>query len=176
MARLVFAMNVSLDGYVDHDGFAPDKALFRHWIDQVRDSSASLYGRRLYEIMRYWDQDDPGWDADERAFARAWRAQPKWVVSATLQDVGPNATLVRGDAPALARELKSRLPGQIDVGGTLLAHSLGQGGLIDEYRLYYHPVVLGRGTPFFAGPRPELRITDHRRIGDRAIRIACVPA
>jgi hypothetical protein len=94
MAKFVFGMNLSLDGYVDHEAFAPDPQLFRHWIDQVARLTGSLYGRRLYEIMRYWDDDDPGWGPDERDFAEAWRSKPKWVVSQSLDAVGPNATLI----------------------------------------------------------------------------------
>ena len=71
MARLVFGMNVSLDGYVDYDKFGPDPVLFRHFIEQVRDSAGSIYGRRLYEIMRYWEQDEPDWTPDLREFAVA---------------------------------------------------------------------------------------------------------
>jgi dihydrofolate reductase len=171
MARFVFAMNVSLDGYVDHDRFAPDAELFRHWIDQVRTSSAAIYGRRIYEIMRYWEEDQPDWGEDEHAFAVAWRKQQKWVVSRTLSNVGPNATLVSGDLGRAASDLKESLKGQVDVSGTLLAHSLGELGLIDEYRMYFHPVVLGSGKPFFAGPRPPLRFTASERIGPTAIRL-----
>ena len=97
MAKLVFALNQSLDGYVDHMEFAPDPALFRHFIKQVRDLTGSVYGRRMYEVMRYWDDDQPEWDAEERDFAAAWRRQPKWVVSRSLKSVGPNATLVEDD-------------------------------------------------------------------------------
>ena len=103
MARLVFGMNLSLDGYVDHEAFAPDPVLFRQWIEQVAGTSGSLYGRRLYEIMHYWDEDQPDWGADERAFAEAWRRMPKWVVSRSLKTVGPNATLIRGDVEAAER-------------------------------------------------------------------------
>ncbi len=174
MATFVFAMNVSLDGYVDHDAFAPDPALFRHWIEQVQAAAGSLYGRRTYELMRYWDDDQPDWTAEERAFATAWRRQPKWVVSRSLSSVGPNATLVADDIEARIRDLKARLDGEIDVAGPELAHRLC--GLIDEYRLYVHPVVLGRGKPFFAGPRPPLRLVAGERFGDSAIRLTCVPA
>src|SRR5687768_8455436 len=173
MAKLVFGMNLSLDGYVDHEHehFAPDPALFRHWIDQVRGSAGSIYGRRLYEIMSYWDEDRPEWDAAERDFAAAWRRQPKWVVSRSLKSVGPNATLVADNVEAVVRELKARLAGEIAVGGPDLARSLTDLGLIDEYRLYLRPVVLGRGKPFFAGSRPPLRLVANDRIGEDAVRL-----
>ena len=114
MAKLVFGMNQSLDGYVDHDHqeFAPDPVLFRHFIEQVRGLTGSVYGRRMYEIMRYWDEDSPEWSAEQREFAAAWRRQPKWVVSRTLKSVGPNATLVADDIEVEIRGLKARLAGR----------------------------------------------------------------
>jgi dihydrofolate reductase len=174
VAELVFAMNVSLDGYVDHDRFAPDPVLFRHWTDAVRGLAGSLYGRRTYELMQYWDEDRPEWGEDEQAFAAVWRAMPKWVVSRTLTEVGPNATLSE-DAEAVARELRARRDGEIAVAGPRLAGSLGALGLVDAYRLYVHPVVLGQGRPFFVAARPRLRFTGSERIGAEAVRLTCVP-
>lgn len=173
MAKLVFGMNLSLDGYVDHQEFSPDRTLFRHWADHVGGLAGSLYGRRMYETMRYWDEDQPDWDADARDFAAAWRKQPKWVVSRTLASVGPNASLVPGNLAEAVRRLKSERAGEIDVSGPELAHAVGD--LIDEYRLYLHPVVLGRGKPFFAGARPRLRLAASERIGD-VMRLTYVPA
>jgi dihydrofolate reductase len=176
MAKLVFGMNQSLDGYVDHEAFAPDPALFRHWIEQVRGLTGSVYGRRMYEVMRYWDEDHPEGTAELREFAEAWRKQPKWVASRSLKSVGPNATLVEDGIEAMIRGLKTQLVGEISVSGPDLARSLTDLGLIDEYRLYLHPVVLGRGKPFFAGPRPPLRLVASDRIGEGAIRLTYVPA
>jgi dihydrofolate reductase len=176
LAKLVFGMNLSLDGYVDHQEMRPEPVLFRHFIELERGLAGSLYGRRLYEIMRYWDEDDPEWGPEERDFAAAWRSQPKWVVSRSLKSVGPNAGLVEGDLEAFVRGLKAERAGEIDVGGPDLARSLTDLGLIDEYRLYLRPVVLGRGTPFFAGPRPPLRLVASDRIGEDAIRLTYVPA
>jgi dihydrofolate reductase len=179
MAKLVFGMNQSLDGYVDHDheAFAPPgPMLFRHFIEQVRGLTGSIYGRRLYEVMRYWDEDRSEWDAEERDFAAAWRSHRKWVVSRSLKSVGPNATLVADDVEAVIRGLKDRLAGEINVGGPDLARSLTDLGLVDEYRLYLRPVVLGRGKPFFAGPRPPLRLVASDLIGEDAIRLTYVPA
>ena len=153
MAKFVFGLNVSLDGYVDHQEFVPGPALFRHFIEQVRDLTGSVYGRRMYEAMRYWDEDHPDWTPELYDFAAAWRKQPKWVVSRSLKSVGPNATLVEGDIEAVIRGLKAQLVGEIQVAGPELARCLTDLGLIDEYRLYFRPVVLGRGKPFFAGPR-----------------------
>ena len=178
MAKLVFGMNLSLDGYVDHDheAFTPDPLLFRHWIDHTRGLAGSVYGRRMYEIMRCWDEDDREWSAEHRAFAEAWRSQPKWVVSRSLKSVGPNATLVEDGVEATVRDLKARLDGEIAVSGPELAASLTDLGLIDEYRLYFHPVVLGRGKPFFAGPRPRLRFVSTDIIGEDTVRLTYVPA
>ncbi|HEX4179586.1 MAG TPA: dihydrofolate reductase family protein [Caulobacteraceae bacterium] len=176
MAKLVFGLNQSLDGYVDHQEFAPGSALFRHFIEQTRGLTGSVYGRRMYEVMRYWDEDHPEWDAEERDFATAWRSQPKWVVSRSLKSVGPNATLVADDFEAVIRGLKARLVVEIEVAGPDLARSLTDFGLIDEYRLYFRPVVLGRGKPFFAGPRPPLRLVASDLIGEDAIRLTYVPA
>jgi dihydrofolate reductase len=130
----------------------------------------------LYEVMRYWDEDRPEWDAEERDFAAAWRSHPKWVMSHSLKSVGPNAILVEDDLEALIFRLKAELDGEIEVGGPDLARSLTDLGLIDEYRLYLHPVVLGHGKPFFAGPRPPLRLVASDRIGEDAIRLTYVPA
>ena len=176
MAKLVFGLSQSLDGYVDHQEMRPGPALFRHFVEQVRDLAGSVYGRRTYEIMRYWDEDLPEWDAEELDFAAAWRSQPKWVVSRSLKSVGPNAILVEDGVEAVIRGLKAGLAGEIEVAGPDLARSLTDLGLIDEYRIYLHPVVLGRGKPFFAGPRPRLRLVASDRIGEDVIRLTYVPA
>jgi dihydrofolate reductase len=176
MAKLVFGLNQSLDGYVDHQEFAPGPALFRYFTEQVRGLTGSVYGRRMYEVMRYWDEEGPAWDAQERDFAAAWRGQPKWVVSRSLKSVGPNATLVTENVEAVIRGLKAELVGEIEVAGPELAKSLTDLGLIDEYRLYLRPIVLGRGKPFFAGARPPLRLVASDRIGEDAIRLTYVPA
>jgi dihydrofolate reductase len=176
MARLVFGMNQSLDGYVDHDGFAPTPALFRHFIDQAREQSGSIYGRRIYEVMRYWDEDQPDWGPAERDFADAWRKQPKWVVSRTLRSVGPNATLVSADVEATIRRVKDSVDGEIEVAGPELARSLAEYDLIDAYRIYLHPVVLGRGKPYFAGPLPRLRLVANEPFDGDVVRLTYVPA
>ncbi|MDA0815807.1 MAG: dihydrofolate reductase family protein [Chloroflexi bacterium] len=175
MAKLYFGMNQSLDGNVDHEAFAPDPVLFRHFIEEARGLTGSVYGRRLYEVMRYWDEDDPEWTPELQEFADAWRSHPKWVVSRTLESVGQNATLIQDDLEATVRRLKDELPGEIEVGGPDLARSLAEFDLIDEYRIYLHPVVVGQGKPFFAGPRPPLRLVSHDRIGEDAIRLIYVP-
>ena len=176
MAKLVYGLSQSLDGYVDHQEMAPDPLLFRHFVERERALTGSLYGRHVYEIMQYWEEDDPARGANERDFAMAWRRLPKWVASRTLKSVGPNATLIEGDLETAIRALKDRHEGEIAVAGPNLARSLTDLGLIDEYRLYLRPIVLGRGAPFFAGPRPPLRLVAHDRVGEDAIRLTYVPA
>jgi dihydrofolate reductase len=177
MAKLVYGLNQSLDGYVDHMKIGPpDPALARHFVEQMRGLTGSVYGRRMYEVMRYWDDDLPDWDAGDRDFAALWQSQRKWVVSRSLQSVGPNATLIADDFEAVIRGLKTQLEGEIEVAGPNLAASLTNLGLIDEYRLYIHPIVLGSGQPFFAGPRPRLRLVASDRIGGDVIRLTYIPA
>jgi dihydrofolate reductase len=176
MAKLVFGMNQSLDGYVDHMAFAPGPTLFRHFIEEAQGQAGSVYGRQMYEIMRYWDDDQPEWEAAEQAFAAAWRKQPKLVVSRSLKSVGPNASLVADDLAGAIRKLKAERDGEIEVAGPALAQSLTELGLIDEYRIYLHPVVLGHGKPYFAGPRPRLRLVASDRVDEDVIRLVYVPA
>jgi dihydrofolate reductase len=177
MAKLVFEMSQSLDGYVDHLQLGPPgPAVFNHFLEQARRLTGMVYGRRMYEIMRYWDEGLPDWDAEDREFAAVFRSRPKWVVSRSLQSVGPNATLVADDIEAVIRGLKLQLSGEIAVAGPALAGSLTGLGLIDEYRLYVRPVVLGRGTPFFAGARPPLRFVSSDVVGEDIIRLTYVPA
>ena len=174
-------MMQSLDGYVD--GVAgglqlppPGVALGRHFMDHFRTLAGGLYGRRMYEVMRYWDEDRPEWDADDHAFAAVWRAQPKWVVSRTLKSAGANVTLVAENVDAFVRKLKENIEGEIDVAGPTLAASLTDLGLIDEYRLYFRPFVLGRGKPYFAGARPPLRLIAADPLGEDTVRLTYVPA
>ena len=180
MAKFVFGMMQSLDGYVDGVGGdlelpPPGEALHRHFNDHVRGLAGCLYGRRLYEVMRYWDEDQPDWNAVDRDFAAAWRAQPKWVASRSLKSVGPNATLIGDDVEAHVRRLKAQIQGDIDVAGPELAGALTDLGLIDEYRLHFRPFVLGGGKPYFARGRPPLRLVASDRIGEDAVRLSFVP-
>jgi dihydrofolate reductase len=177
MAKLVFEMNQSLDGYVDHQKMGPPRpGLFRHYIGLVRGLTGMVYGRRMYEVMRYWDDDQSGWDAEEHEYAAVWRSKRKWVVSRSLKSVGPNATLVENDIEAVLRGLKAQLAGEIEVAGPNLVGSLTGSGLIDEYRIYLLPIVLGCGKPFFAGPRPPLRLAASDLIVEDVIRLTYVPA
>ena len=177
MAKLVFGLSQSLDGYVDHQKLGPPGPLVcRHFIEHVRGLTGLVYGRRTYEIMRYWDEDQPDWDTEDHDFAALWRNQPKWVMSRSLKSVGPNAILIADDIEATIRRLKAERSGEIDVAGPDLAGSLTDLGLIDEYRLYLRPVVLGHGKPFFTGPRPPLRLVASDLIGEDVIRLTYAPA
>lgn len=177
MAKFFFGMNQSLDGYVDHMRVGPPSPkLFRHFIEQTNSLAGSLYGRHLYELMHYWDDDQPGWESAEHEFAAAWRKVPKWVVSRTLSAVGPNATLVQGDLETEVRRLKAEIDGEIEIGGPNLARSLTDLDLIDEYRIYLHPEVLGEGAPFFAAARPPLRLASHELVDENVMLLSYVPA
>jgi dihydrofolate reductase len=191
MAKFVFGMMQSLDGYIAAKGqtfsattAAPDgpplpppgPELSRHFNEYIRDVAGMLYGTNMYEVMRFWDEDHSHFDAIEHDFAALWRSKPKWVVSRSLQEVGPNATLVSGDPGPFARRLKADVDGDIDIAGAKLAASLSALGLIDEYRLYLRPVVLGGGKPYFASARPPLRHVKTDLIGEDAVRLIYVPA
>jgi len=176
MAKLIYGLNQSLDGYVDHDRFGPDAVLFRHFIEHTSRITGSVYGGRMYEIMRYWDDDRPEWDDAEREYARAWRDSPKWVASRSHTSVGPNATLLQGELETAIRALKEDHGGEIEVAGPALAAILMPLGLIDEYQIYLHPVVLGSGTPFFKTARPPLRLAGNQSIGESVVKLTYVPA
>jgi dihydrofolate reductase len=176
MAKLVYGLNQSLDGFIDHTLFDPTPRLFSHFIDAAQHEAGRLYGRTMYEVMRYWDDDQPEWEPAEHEFAAAWRAQPKWVVSRTLDSVGPNATLVRENLEGLVRRLKSEYDGEVEVAGPRLANSITEMGLIDEYVIYLHPIVAGHGKPFFTGARPSLRLAATDEVDDGVLRLTYVPA
>lgn len=181
MAKVIFGMMQSLDGYVSGPEGGPglpmpSETLHRHFNDHMRTVAGCIYGRRMYEIMRYWDEDHPDQDEVGRDFAAAWRKPPKWVVSRTLDSVGRNATLVQGDLGVFVRRLKTEHEGEIEVAGPELAQALTALGLIDEYRLYLVPVVLGGGKPFFAGSRPPLRLVSSARADDDTAVLTYVPA
>ncbi|PRH87173.1 dihydrofolate reductase [Labrys okinawensis] len=156
MASIVYAMLMSLDGYIagPQQEFGlpiPEAELHRHFNQLMRRTSVALYGRRMYEVMRYWDSPEREQDSGEveMDFAHAWRETPKVVFSTTLREVGPNARLVNSGGIEVVRSLKADGDGEIGVAGPTLAAELARSGLIDEYRLYLHPIVLGGGKPYF---------------------------
>ena len=178
MGKLIYAMNVSIDGYVeDADGSiefsAPDEELHRAFNEQAREASAFLYGRRLYEVMEaFWPTAERTQDLSEveTEFARAYVETPRIVFSDTLERVAEGARLVRSrDAVAEVTRLKAETEGHLDVGGPGLAASLAD--LIDEFRLFITPVAVGGGKPFFPARRErmQLRLADHRVFASGAV-------
>jgi dihydrofolate reductase len=155
--RLTYGMNVSLDGYVTAPGgdlgwSAPSDELFQFWSDRVGETSLALYGRRLWEGMNaHWPTADqqPGATPAHIEYAERWRAMPKAVFSSTLDAVDGNARLVTGDAVAEITRLKAEDGGSMDIAGATLAASAMRAGLIDEYVVVTHPVLIGGGIPFF---------------------------
>ena len=160
MGKLIYSLNVSLDGFVETpnhslDWASVDDELHTWFNDQARTLDASLYGRRMYELMAdYWPtgEDDPSATDAMREFARIWQAMPKIVFSSSLKHVQHNSRMVRGDVGTVLESLRQEFDGDLDVGGPNLAGQFVRRGLVDEYRLVVHPVVLGAGTPFW----PEL--------------------
>ncbi|MFB4318394.1 dihydrofolate reductase family protein [Actinomadura sp. 21ATH] len=157
MRKLIYGMNLSLDGFISAPGdeldwSEPSDELFQWWLDQEREISLFLYGRRLWETMSaYWPTGDqqPGATPAEIEFARNWRDTPKAVFSSTIDKVDWNARLVTGDAIAEITRLKAEDGGPMRVGGATLASAAMRAGLIDEYEIVTHPVLVGAGKPFF---------------------------
>jgi len=172
MGKLIYLLNVSLDGFVetpDHslDWTNVDEELHAWFNDQMRGLDAALYGRRLYDLMAaYWPtaESDPAATPAEREFAAIWLEMPKIVFSSSLDRVDWNSRLVRGDVGEELARLRTEFDGDLDVGGPTLASAFIERGLVDEYRLVVPPVILGAGTPFF--PRLDtpirLRLTETR--------------
>ena len=166
--KLIYSMNVSLDGFVetpDHglDWAAVDEEVHTWFNDQARTLDATLYGRRMYELMAaYWPtgEDDPAATDAMREYSSIWKPMPKIVFSSSLEHVEHNARLVRGDVGTVIEELRREFDGDLDVGGPDLAGQFVRRDLVDEYRLVVHPVVLGAGTPFW----PELDAPLHLRL------------
>ena len=163
MRTLTFAMNVSLDGYVAAPGgdlgwSVPSDELFQWWSDRVAATGLALYGRRLWETMSsHWPTADqqPGATPAQVEFARRWRDMPKVVFSSTIGTVD-GARVVTGDAVTEIARLKAEDGGPMEVGGATLAAAAMRAGLIDEYAIVTHPVLVGGGAPFF--PALESRV------------------
>lgn len=172
MGKLIYSLNVSLDGFVetvDHSlaWAVVDDELHSWFNDQARTLDASLYGRRMYELMAaYWPtaESDAAATGPMRDFARIWSTLPKIVFSTTLDSVAWNSRLVAGNVAERLAELRSEFRGDLDVSGPTLAAAFIEHGLVDEYRLLVHPVVLGSGTPFFPArvERLSLRLLETR--------------
>ena len=179
MRKLTFGMNRSLDGYVagpgDDIGWSvPSDELFQWWSDRVAATGLALYGRRLWEMMSsHWPtvERQPGVTPAEIQFARRWRDMPKVVFSSTTRAVNWNARLVTGDAVSEIARLKAEDGGPMDIGGATLAAAAMRAGLIDEYVVVTHPVLVGGGTPFFPslGGRVDLNLVETRAFPDGVV-------
>ena len=179
MRSVTYSMNVSLDGYIvgpngDFDWTAPDKEVFRFWIDEIRQVGVHLLGRRLYETMLYWETADqnPSLDYDTVEWASIWRPLPKVVFSSTLSAVEGNARLATGSLVEEIERLRAEpADGDIGIGGATLAGEAARLGLIDEYRVTVNPVLVGGGVPFYpqCKRKLDLELIESRTFGSRAV-------
>ena len=186
MGKLIYLLNVSLDGFVETPDHSLDWALvddeLHAWFnEETRAVEATLYGRRMYEVMAaYWPtgEEDPAATDVTREYARIWNPMPKIVFSTSLEHVDHNARLVRGDVADVLTEVRREFDGDLDVSGPNLAGQFVRRGLVDEYRLVIHPVVLGTGTPFWpALDEPlKLKLTDRRTFASGVEARSYVPA
>lgn len=185
MRKLVYSTSLSLDGYIDAAAgdpswVFPDEELHRHFNDVERETDTLLYGRRMYELMAaYWptaDQDPlaPGFIVE---YAQLWKPTAKVVFSSTLQSVQWNSRLVRGDPVAEVARLKAQPGRSMGLGGLVLASTLASAGLIDEYRLYYVPVLLGSGKAAFSQiqNRVTLEPVETRTFSSGTVLLRCIP-
>jgi dihydrofolate reductase len=177
-SSVIYSMTASLDGYIagpqgEGDWAAPDEELHRFHNEQVGELGLHLLGRRLYEVMAYWEtaeEQDPSLPEHELEFAGVWKRLPKIVYSTTLETVQGNTRLSRRDPVEELPELKQSSEADIAVGGAALASTLTAHGLIDEYRVFVSPIVLGGGKPFFAGDtRLDLELVETRTFGSGVV-------
>ena len=180
MARLVYAANVSLDGYIEDglgrfDWTEPSDEVFTFITELVRPIGTYLYGRRLYETMAVWESDPTLTAQSElRAdFAHVWQAADKIVYSTTLPAVSTaKSRLDRRFDPDRVRELKESAPNDLTVGGASLAAHAFNAGLIDECQLFVHPVLVGEGKPAFSGDAPvRLHLLEEHRFGNGVVHL-----
>jgi len=180
MGRLIYAANTSLDGYLeDADGAfdwsVPDEAVHRFWNDHERGIGTSLYGRRMYETMRVWEDDD--WLADEppvvQEYARIWRDADKVVYSTTLESAPTARTRVeRTFDPEAVRRLKEESAADLSVGGAIIGAEAFRHGLVDEVVLLVCPVTVGGGKPALPlGVRLDLELLDQRRFDNGVVHL-----
>ena len=178
MRKVIYSMGVSLDGFIagpggEIDWGAPDEERHRFHNQQIRELGAQLCGRRLYETMVYWETADENTSLPEPQleFAGIWKNLPKIVFSTTLEKVEGNARLVRDGLAEEVAKLKAQPGKDLAVGGAGLASTLIKLGLIDDYRLFVSPVVLGGGTPYFPAldERIDLELVETRTFGSRVV-------
>jgi dihydrofolate reductase len=178
MRKLIYSMGVSLDGFIagpngEIDWGAPDEERHRFHNEETRELGAHLCGRRLYEEMVYWEtaHEKPGISETELEFARIWKKLPKIVFSGSLEHVEGNARLAREGVAEEIAELKEQPGKDLAIGGAGLASDAIKLDLIDEYRLFVSPVVLGGGTPYFPAleERISLELVETRTFGSRVV-------
>ncbi|MEU2287927.1 dihydrofolate reductase family protein [Streptomyces sp. NPDC013178] len=179
MRKIVLMMSVSLDGYIegpdrDISWHRVDEELHQHFNDTAREMGAFLDGRVTHELMAdFWPtaDQDPDASAPVVEFAAIWREKPKIVYSRTLQHADWNTTIVRDVVPEEVRALKEQPGGDLGLGGARLAAAFLRHGLVDEFRIYVHPVLVGAGTPLFSqGSAPaDLRLVESRTFGNGVV-------
>jgi dihydrofolate reductase len=185
MRKLIYSTSLSLDGYIDsstgdQSWVVPDEELHRHFNDIEREIDTLLYGRRMYELMAgYWPtaDQDPSAPSPIVEYAQIWKPVPKVVFSSSLDGVEWNSRLVRGDPVAEVASLKAQGAGTMGVGGLVLASTLASAGFIDEYRLYYVPILLGSGTAAFSQiqKRVSLKPVETRIFSSGTLLLRCIP-
>jgi dihydrofolate reductase len=179
MRKLIYSLTVSLDGFIAGpdgaiDWSVPDEELFRFHTQQVRETGLQLCGRRLYETMVYWETaEETPLAAEQVEFAQIWKALPKVVFSTTLESVVGNTRLVRDGVGEEISRLKEEPGKDIAVGGAGLAGTCMKLGLIDEWRLFVSPVLLGGGTPYFPTleERISLELLETKTFGSRVVHL-----
>ena len=178
MRKVIYSMTMSLDGFIagpggEIDWSAPDEELHRFHNEQVRELGAHFCGRRLYEVMLYWETADesPSAAEHELEFARIWQALPKIVFSTTLDTVEGNTRLASGTIAEEVAALKAQPGKDLAVGGAGLAGAFIELGLVDEFRVFVSPVVLGGGTHYFPPlkERVGLELVETRTFGSRVV-------
>jgi dihydrofolate reductase len=178
MRKLIYSMGVSLDGYIadpggEIDWTAPDEELHRFHNERTREIGVHLCGRRLYEVMVYWETADenPAAEEHELEFARIWKRLPKVVFSTTLETVEGNTRLAEDGVAEEVARLKEQPGDGLAVGGAGLASACIELGLVDEFALFVYPVVLGGGTPYFPSldERIDLELVETRTFGSRVV-------
>ncbi len=184
MRKVIYSMIVSLDGFIegpnrDLDWHIVDEELHKYVNDQERGIGTHLYGRRMYEVMSYWQTADtnPSSPEYEVEYAHIWKSIPKIVFSKTLERVEGNARLVRENIAEEIAKLKEQPGKDLGLGGANIASTFMQLGLIDEYQLYVHPVVLGGGTPMFSAfdNKINLRLVETRKFGSGVVLLRYQP-
>jgi dihydrofolate reductase len=179
LRRLILMMSISLDGFIEGpnreiDWHVVDDELHAHFNEQLGSMGAFLSGRVTHQLMAaFWPtaDQDPASTKPMVEFARIWRDMPKIVYSKTLKRADWNTTVVREVVPEEINDLKARPGGDLVIGGADLAASFMKHDLIDEYRIYVHPIVIGKGKPLFQGSenKTKLRLAETRTFGNGVV-------